>query len=264
MILVTGGTGYLGRALVARARVAATYCTTEPRGPAEWRRLDLRVPGAAGALVRELRPEAVIHAAYVARGADLARVTIHAPEELAVACREAGLRLIHLSTDLVFGGRPGGGYREEDPPSPVSDYGWAKAEAEARVLALHPGALVVRTSLLHGGDEPGPQERAVESAEWTFFTDEFRSPLAVGDLADALLELLAAPVQGVLHVGGADRVSRAEFARLLARARGLDPNRLRTGPQPDGSRASDCSLDSSRARSLLRTRLRGVREVLAP
>ena len=89
----------------------------------------------------------------------------------------------------------------------------------------------------------------------TFFTNEIRSPIQVTDLAQALLELAELDVAGPLHVAGADDVSRAEFAELIAGAP------VRTGRAPE-TRPLDCSLDSSRAQALLRTRLRGVREVL--
>ena len=75
------------------------------------------------------------------------------------------------------------------------------------------------------------------------------------DLAAALLELAGLDIAGPLHVAGADAVSRAEFAELVARRSGGD----RHGA---ADRPLDCSLDSSRAQALIRTRLRGVREVL--
>jgi dTDP-4-dehydrorhamnose reductase len=79
----------------------------------------------------------------------------------------------------------------------------------------------------------------------------------VGDLADALLELLGREAAGPLHLGGADDVSRYDFALLL----GAEPARVERG-QTTAGRAPNVSLDSSRAASLLSTRLRGVREVL--
>ena len=79
--------------------------------------------------------------------------------------------------------------------------------------------------------------------------------MQVGDLAAALLELCDLAVSGPLHVAGADAVSRAGFAELVAGA----PVRQEAAP---ATRPLGCSLDSSRAQALLRTRLRGVREVL--
>jgi dTDP-4-dehydrorhamnose reductase len=145
---------------------------------------------------------------------------------------------------------------EADEPAPVTDYGRAKAAAEERVAATHPGALVVRTSLLYGGPEPSKHELAARDPALTFYTNEIRSPVQVGDLAAALLELAALDVWGPLHVAGADAVSRAQFAELIA------GRPVRTGEAPPG-RPLDCALDCSRAQALVRTRLRGVREVLA-
>ena len=58
---------------------------------------------------------------------------------------------MHVSTDLVFDGEKGEPYVEDDAPNPLSDYGRAKLDAERGVLEAHPGALVVRTSLIYGG-----------------------------------------------------------------------------------------------------------------
>jgi len=167
-----------------------------------------------------------------------------------------GVRLVHLSTDVVFDGRKGAPYVEEDPLSPVTDYGRAKAEAEERVAAVHPAALLVRTSLLYGGAERSKHELAAGDPGLTFFTNEIRSPVQVTDLARALLELAALDVAGPLHVAGLDAVSRAEFAELIS------GGRVRSAPAPE-TRPLDCSLDSSRAQAMIRTRLRGVREVVS-
>jgi dTDP-4-dehydrorhamnose reductase len=133
----------------------------------------------------------------------------------------------------------------------VTGYGRAKAEAERLVGE----ALIVRTSLLYGAPEPSRHELAARDPSVTFYSDEIRSPIHVGDLARALLELAELDVSGPLHVAGADAVSRAELAELVAR------RPVRSAPSPD-DRPKNCALDSSRAQALLRTRLRGVREVL--
>lgn len=258
-LLVTGGCGYLGRELVRRASrsgwdVRATWFERPPPGDAEaeWVQADLRHIESAWRAVAGV--DAVVHTAY-RQGPGEWEVNVEG--SAAVAEAAAGLRLVHLSSDVVFDGTRGH-YREEDLPEPVNAYGRSKAEAERLVAELHRDATIVRTSLLYGGADPGPQERL--AAEGTrFFVDEIRSPVQVGDLADALLELLPLDLPGPLHLGGADDISRFDFAVLL----GADPERIEVAnTAPD--RAPDVSLDSSRAAGLLRTRLRGAYEVLSP
>ena len=110
--------------------------------------------------------------------------------------------------------------------------------------------------MIYGGAEPSKHEVAAYDSGFTFYANEIRNPVQVGDLAEALLELAELEVSGPLHVAGADAVSRAVFAELITGG----PVSSATAP---ATRPLDCSLDSSRARGMIRTRLRGVREVLA-
>jgi dTDP-4-dehydrorhamnose reductase len=230
--------------------VRATWFQRPPQGEAEWVQADVRDPEAMAAAVDDV--DAVVHTAY--RQSD-GGWDVNPTGSETVARASAGRRFVHLSTDIVFRGDRGA-YREEDDPDPVNEYGRSKAEAERRVAAVHPGATIVRTSLIYGGAEPGPQERLARENR-RFFVDELRSPVQGGDLAEAILELLTLDVAGPLHLGGADDVSRFDFAALLgADASLLEP--VHTTPD----RAPNVTLDSSRARALLTTRLRGVQEVL--
>jgi dTDP-4-dehydrorhamnose reductase len=250
-LLVTGGSGYLGRELLRRRPGAVGASRSAGL------RLDVRDAAAVGAAIAGLKPAAVIHTAY--RQDDRA-TTLDGAVNVARAAARVGARLIHLSSDLVFDGESEDPYTEEDDPRPLTAYGRAKADAEPAVREAHPDALVVRTSLLYGGAEPGVQERLAADPASAFFTDELRSPVHVGDLAAALLELVAIERAGILHIAGADVLSRYELARLLA----PDPERVRpmTIAESALARPRNCALSSARAAALLRTRLRGARQVL--
>ena len=193
-LLVTGGTGYLGRELLGRTGAVGISS----------RDLDIRDAAAVRTLFERLRPQAVINTAY--RRDDRA-TTFDGGLHVARAAAEVGARLVQISTDVVFDGEKGAPYTEEDEPAPLTDYGQAKADAERAVRETHPRALVVRTSLIYGGREPGPQERLAADPSAAFFTDEMRCPIHVGDLADALIELAGSQRSGLLHVAGADPVS---------------------------------------------------------
>jgi dTDP-4-dehydrorhamnose reductase len=270
-LLVTGASGYLGTALMAAAGGAGwTAHGTRMTAASGGIRLDVRDGGAVDRLFAELRPDAVIHAAYLQSGPSMRAVNVDGASHVARAARRAGARLVHVSTDFVFDGRLPRPYTEDDPPSPLTEYGTAKLDGEAAVADAHPDALVVRTSLIYGGAAPGPQEQMVSEAirgasAVAFFEDEIRSPVTAPDLAAALLELAAAPAAGTLHVAGPEHLSRLEFAQLLAASSGADPGALRSARSADVSpaRPLDCSLDSSRAYACLAVRIRGAREALA-
>jgi dTDP-4-dehydrorhamnose reductase len=241
-LVVTGGSGYLGRELVRRSGA---------RGLSS-RDADVRDGAAVELALTDA--DAVIHTAYRQEPEEEAwTVNVDGSRNVALAAREK--RLVHMSTDVVFAGDLGRPYVEDDEPAPAHAYGRSKAAAEVAVRAKHPRALIVRTSLIYGGPDPSKHELAARDTRLTHYTDELRNPIQVGDLAEALLELVASDVAGTLHVAGADAVSRCDFARLVSPG-------ARCAPAPPG-RPLDCRLDSTRAQALLRTRLRGVREVLA-
>ena len=242
---MTGATGYLGAELLRQV----------PGATGE--RVEVRDAAAVVGLLDRLRPAVVVHTAYRQDGPGAREITVGGSENVACAAAAVGARLVHLSTDVVFDGRKGAPYVEPDETCPVTEYGCAKAEAERRVLAAYPGALVVRTSLIVGGPSfpPSKHELVAVDPSATFYEDEIRCPIQVGDLAAALLELAGLALTGVLHVAGADAVSRADLAELVA------GRPVRRAPAP-AARPLDCRLDCSRARTMFDTELRGIRSVL--
>jgi dTDP-4-dehydrorhamnose reductase len=245
---VTGATGFLGRELVVLARALGHDVDTA--------RVEVRDADAVARHVAASKPELVVHTAYRQDGPDAGETNVEGSANVARAAAARTVRLVHLSTDVVFSGRKGSPYVEADQPDPVTDYGRLKALAERAVAATAPGALLVRTSLILGGPghEPSKHEAAALDPARTWFTDEIRAPVQVGDLAAAILELADTEAAGPFHVAGADAVSRHELAERVAQA-------PRLGAPAPSARPLDCTLDSSRAQARIRTRLRGVREL---
>jgi dTDP-4-dehydrorhamnose reductase len=273
-LLVIGGTGFLGREVTRQARLAghrvtATYHASGPAGAGpDWRPLDIRHRDGVLALAGEVRPDAVVNAAY--RQSDW-EVTADGGAHAALAAVAAGARLVHVSSDAVFSGAAPA-YDETARPDPVSPYGAAKAAAETAVRAIAPGAVIARTSLIVGDDGGSGPERLVHAlaagtAPGVLYTDNVRCPVHVTDLARALLELAGAGgPAGPCHVAGPDAVSRYELGLLIARRDGLDEAALPAGRCAGTGWAGplDVRLDSTATRARLATRLRGAREFLAP
>ncbi|MEO6497255.1 MAG: sugar nucleotide-binding protein [Solirubrobacteraceae bacterium] len=263
-LFLTGATGYLGSE-VARQAASAGWTV----GPAT--RVEIRDASAVREAMTAERPDAVIHTAYRQDGDAAEATNVDGSLHVASAAREHGARLVHVSSDVIFRGAPGRPLTESDRVNPITDYGRTKAAAEVVVTAADPGAVIVRTSMIYSG--PGATLSRHEAlalaaargeADVSFFEDEIRCPVALADLAAALIELAGRPeVSGPLHVAGTQAVSRLDFAELVARHHGLQPGLLRSARRsPD--RPGDLTLDCTRAATLLDTRLRGVSEVLAP
>lgn len=261
IMLLTGASGFLGRHLVEASEQGAW----ELLAPSS-QVLDVRSRARVADEVGEWKPNVVVHLAY---RRDDRRVIVDGSRHVATAAAAAGARLIHLSTDLVFAGREAP-YTEADRPDATVDYGRWKAEAEGEVLRAHPGALVIRTSLLYGTEHLGTPQRDVQEvmsgrSTMRFFTDELRCPAHAADVAAAIVVLADRPdVTGVLHVAGPQAVSRAEFARAIAAWLGFDPARVPTTSLAESgqSRPGRVLLDSSRAASL-GLRCRSVADALA-
>jgi dTDP-4-dehydrorhamnose reductase len=266
-VLVVGATGYLGSEVVALASAAGRpVAGTSTTGAGGWSRLDITDRRATHELIAAVRPELVVNAAYRATSWT---VCADGAANVALAASAAGARLVHLSTDALHAGRPEP-YADDDTPTPVHLYGAAKAAAETAVAAIMPDAAVVRTSLIIGDERSKQIQLALDLTTGrrpgALFTDEFRRPIAVRDLAGAVLELAAAGYPGLINVAGPETLDRATMGRLIAAAYGLDPVDVPTGTLAAsglGPRPANVLLDSSRAAALLTTRLRPASECIA-
>jgi dTDP-4-dehydrorhamnose reductase len=274
-LLITGGSSYLGQHLVPLAHgwlegkgaLCYTYFSQDPLQGAEGQQLDIRDERAVQALVDAFRPDVIIHTAGSNRpAATMDEVIRRGAEHITAAASRHRARLIHLSTDVIFDGRHAP-YREDDAPQPLHAYGRAKVAAE-QTVARYTNQVTVRTSLIYG------LEKMDRGTEWivqavgagepvTLFSDQMRNPILVDSLCGACLELVEHRYRGILHVAGADRLSRADFTLRLLSWWGISPgDRLSIGPSDGSIWPLDTTLDTTRARSLLRTPLPGVHDII--
>jgi dTDP-4-dehydrorhamnose reductase len=234
-IVIVGASGTLGRAFTAECQRRDLACVPLSHGD-----LDITDPVAVRAVLGQIKPWAVINAAGFARvdGAEHDRVRCRRVNAvgatlLAASCRVARIRLLTFSSALIFDGRRAVPYVESDRPSPLNIYGRTKLEAERRVTAILPDALVVRTSALF---DPWDPRNFVTQALQTLASgqrlraaaDETVSPTYVPDLVDAALNLLLERAGGVWHLVNSGAVTWAELAALAASAAGIDGSRIVT------------------------------------
>jgi dTDP-4-dehydrorhamnose reductase len=208
-----------------------------------------------------------------ARQPELAEaVNVKLPGRLGAACRTRSIRLVGLSTDLVFDGTRA--YSDEHtPPRPLSVYGRTKLAGEAALLEAAPSAAVARVALVVGRGH-GPRGTASEGVAWALgegravrlYEDEHRTPVDPVSVSAALARLLEGTGQGVFHLGGPERLTRLELGRRVARVLGLPPQGIEAARQADhpgpDQRPPDTSLDSGRARRELGWCPRPLDEVL--
>lgn len=196
------------------------------------------------AAILELKPTLVINCAgYTAvdkaeSEPELAMaVNAGGAEAVAKACREAGARLVHVSTDYVFDGKARRPYREDDPAKPINAYGRSKLEGESLVMKAHPMACVVRSAWLFGPGRPSFVDKllalARQGQKLKVVTDQTGSPTYTLDLAKVLVEMGRRGVRGVLHAVNLGQASRYELARQALKLAGLDPELVRPATNGD-------------------------------
>lgn len=256
-LVVIGASGHLGSEVARRASGFDVVPASRSTG------LDVRDQLAVHAFFQRVRPAAVVNSAYQ-RGSWAAMADGAA--NVAAAAAAVGARLVHVSSDAVHSGRPEW-YTEADEPNPITPYGAAKAAAETAVAAIDPSAAIVRTSLILGDQNSTHVRFALDLADGTpgqLFTDEIRCPVDGGDLAAAIVELLANDYAGIVNIGGPDAVSRVVLGRLIAARYGRSPDFKTCSIAESGmTRAGEVKIDSSLARRILRTRLRGAVELFS-
>ncbi len=232
-LLVTGATGTLGRAfarLCERRGLAFRLMTRTE--------LDIADPSSVARALDRVRPWAVVNTAGYVRVDEAERDVERCfrentigPHVLARECARHRVALVGFSSDLVFDGARRDPYDEAQPTAPLNVYGRSKAEAEMRMLDVHPDAMVVRTSSFFGPwDEHDFVTLALralrEGRAFAAADDLVVSPTYVPDLVNACLDLLVDGESGLWHLTNGEALTWAEFARRAAAIAEVDASAL--------------------------------------
>ena len=227
-IIVTGCNGQLGRAVNEFYKDAADlgFVNTDVA------ELDITDIDAVMRLAREVKPYAIINCA-AHTGVDACEtqyekafaINAIGPRNLAIAARETGAKLVHISTDYVFDGKKTSPYVETDPTNPQGAYGSTKLAGEQFVKQFADRWFILRTAWLYGDGKNFVRTmlRLSQTNEKVRVVgDQFGSPTSAAELARAVHTLLFSENYGVFHATCEGSCSWAEFTKEIFRLAGKD------------------------------------------
>jgi len=239
--VVIGGSGQIGgwllRVLGGRGHEAVgTYASAAYPGLV---RLDAAELDASAAWLRGQKPDVVFYPAGFTwvdgceRDPARARSSnLEQPLNLARAAAGTGARFVYFSTDYVFDGGAGP-YTEESPVNPLSAYGRVKYEAEQALAAeLGDRVLTLRTSWVFGPERQGKNfayqlvRTLAAGKDLVCPSDQISNPSYGPDVAGVAVSLAEQGRSGLAHAAGPEVADRVTFARAIATAFGLDPERV--------------------------------------
>lgn len=225
-ILVTGGSGQLATALAAQGGERVRHVGRPG--------FDFDRPETIAAAFRAADPWLVVNAAaYTAVDAaetDPAaafRANRDGPAELARLCAEAGIPLIHVSTDYVYSGDKPTPYVETDPVAPLGVYGASKLAGETAVLASGAHAIILRTAWVYAASGRNFVRTMLNLGQTRdvlrVVADQHGSPTAATDLAAAVLTIAASletdgwrdEFAGVFHASGSGETTWHGLAQAV-------------------------------------------------
>lgn len=201
------------------------------------------------------------------------RINVSSAQKLAEISTHLGARFIHISSDMVFGGRDEP-YRSTDTPCPLNEYGNQKLESEKKVLfAADENVVVLRLTLMNGNSpraNRSPHERIFESIQkgmpLTLFDDEYRQPCSADNAASVVVELLERPnLNGLFHWAGNDVLTRFELGLRILERFGLSTNLIKRGSLKDsfieaGKRPSRLTFELSPLLGKIKTKPQCIEE----
>jgi len=282
-LLITGASGLYGSKLaeLAIARNFEVYSCDVQELPVcgNFVKFDVSNKELVNEAFKRVKPDVVVHAATLTDvdkcelNKDLAwKINVEGTKNIADAAKTAGSFLIYISTDYVFNGEKGN-YTESDKPDPINYYGLTKLKAEELVKAQDE-YFIGRPSVIYGST---PAAGKVNFALWLIdalrkgervkiVTDQWNTPTLNTNLAEMTLEVIERKLTGTFHLCGATRVSRFQFAELIAEAFDLDKSLIDSVVSSQfkwpAKRPMDSSLDTTKAQQTLKNKPLEIGEAL--
>lgn len=273
-VLVTGASGLLGPYLVDACTRLGTVTTTSRRSGE--RPCDLTDSQAVAALLAEVRPTVVVHAAAFTdvdgceNDPDTADSANRACTEHLARQLPDDARLVMVSTDQVYPDSPGP--HDEVEVGPVNAYGRTKLAGEQAALAF--GALVLRTNFFGPGRSPGRRSLSdfvvdglLAQKPITLFEDVLFSPLHMRSFAEVLVSAVSAGLRGVFNAACRSGSSKADFGLGVARHLGLSTASVSVGSSSDlpgrAPRPRDLRMRVERLEAALRCEMPALADEIA-
>ena len=151
---------------------------------------------------------------------------------VALAAKEYGSKVVHISTDYVFNGAVSNPYTEESPVNPLSVYGKSKLKGEESLRELLNDFIIIRTAWLYGGANHKNYVQTMLSLgekleELNVVVDQIGSPTFTVDLAKAVYLLIKGGHMGTFHVTNSGSCSRLEWSQKIFE---INRNKIKLNP----------------------------------
>ncbi|GAA3596483.1 dTDP-4-dehydrorhamnose reductase [Gibbsiella greigii] len=220
-VLLTGSKGQLGSCFQDRLPAGWDVWATDSDT------LDITDLDKVKQAVAQYQPDVIVNAAaYTAvdkaetEPALAGLINATGPKNLALAAKEAGARLVHVSTDYVFDGKATTPYVETDATNPLGVYGQTKLDGELAVAGVLPEAIIIRTAWVfseYGNNFVKTMLRLAKDRDTLgIVADQHGCPTYAGDIAQAIIDLLQKEAEGgVYHFCGDKEVAWNEFAEAI-------------------------------------------------
>ena len=225
-ILLLGHKGMLGHDLLLKLNMGDKVVGLDKE------EIDIVSASECNGAIKEIEPDIVINAAAYTNvdGCETSKdecfaVNAEAVKNIADACRDKNIRIIHFSTDYVFDGKANQPYKEDHLCNPINTYGASKMAGERYLQSLSDNYLLIRTAWLYGVSGKNFVQTILEKVKTTnkltIVDDQTGSPTYTKDLAAAVDLLIKQNAKGIFHITNRGSCSWFQFAVKILQEAGI-------------------------------------------